>query len=221
MRDNDEIFRKISDIYVDRYGKELQEEQQQLERFREITVPEIRLERRLREKLTAKKRRPYLRIIVPLAACFVLALLALPRFLYPGSSLSPALPSSSPISSGQPGAPTPGAPTPGTPPPAYKIIPLTASLPDGFTKTGFEQDYEKSIYYIKDAFLDDVVITLEKAPAKLDTAGLVAIDLGGQTAYGKQTDSYGLLTFKRDDVLYTLTCRYDINTLVALGNALI
>ena len=67
------------------------------------------------------------------------------------------------------------------------------------------------------------MLTLEESSAPLQTAGLAKIDLGGPDglqAYGTQTDSYSLLTFQRGGVLYTLTCRHDINTLMRLGNVL-
>jgi hypothetical protein len=78
-----------------------------------------------------------------------------------------------------------------------------------------------SIYYIDDLYRDDVVVTLEMTSRSPDTTGLVKVNLGGSVAYGTQTDGYSLLTFRLDDILYTLTCRHDINTLIRLGNALI
>jgi hypothetical protein len=115
-------------------------------------------------------------------------------------------------------APAPAAPATA---PGFEIIPLSATLPEGFTQAGFKQDREKSIYYIEDARMDNVVLVLEES-GDLPTAGLVSIALGGDTpAYGTQGDGYGLLTFIKDGVLYTMTCRHDVNTLLRLGQGLI
>jgi hypothetical protein len=62
---------------------------------------------------------------------------------------------------------------------------------------------------------------MELSESPPETIGLVEIALGSQTAYGAQKDAYSLLTFGQDGVLYTLTCRHDINTLIRLGRGLI
>ena len=218
MRNSDEIMKKIADEYVERYGRELRSELEQLEQKPMVSISEISLERRVRRKIAAQKRRPYLRALPLIAACIVIAVIYLPNMLRSEVPAPPYQASSSP-------APTvSGAPAPAVQAPeaqGYKIIPLAATLPRGFTQTGFEQDYEKSIYYIEDEYLDDVVITLEPANTPPDTSGLVEIILGESVVFGKQTDAFSLLTFSSDEVLYTLTCRYDINTLLRLGYALV
>ena len=198
MRSNDELFREIASKYTEQYGEALRAEGAQLERSPAPST--VKLERRVRARIAAQKRKPYLRLATALAACLAIVVLA--------ARVLPTQISNPPPSDAQPSA----APTL-----EYAVIPLSAPLPEGFVQTGFEQDKAKSIYYIEDASLDSIVITLEHSTVPSDTAGLTAIPIGGATAYGTQTDSYSLLTFSRDDVVYELTCKYDINTLIRLG----
>jgi len=216
MRNNDEIMKRIADEYVERYGSELRAELEQLEQAPTVSIPEISLERKVRRKIAAQKRRPYLRALPMVAACIVIAAIYLPNLLRSEDS-SPSYQASSPAAPAVSGSPAPAAQAPETQ--EYAVIPLSAPLPRGFTLTGFDQDHEKSIYYIEDANLDDVVITLEPAIAMPDMTGLVEIVLGESVVYGRQTDAFSLLTFSSDDVLYTFTSRHDINTLLHLGNA--
>ena len=82
-----------------------------------------------------------------------------------------------------------------------------------------EQDGEKTIYHLDDSMLDDVVITLERSGdiSRYDT--LTEIPIGGRNAFGSSGNGYNLLAFvdEDSDILYVLTCKFDINTLVLLG----
>jgi len=227
MPNNDDAMKKIANIYMERYSQELKDEMDSLAKAPGVAVAEVRLERRIRRWIAAKKRRPYyLGGLSALAACFILMFL----FLLPGGlyvdnapSMDPEAPGST-VSISPPFALTPSTPTGGfsiSDGPHFDVIPLTATLPPGFTVAGFEQDYGKSIYYIDDVYRDNVVITLEMADMPPDTSGLVEINLGGLTAFGTQTDYYSLLTFNQDGILHTLTSRYDINTLIRLSEAFV
>lgn len=197
-----DALRKMAAHYAEQYGSELLDELAQLEKNEELSLSERRVERRVKSRIAAQKRGSVMRGISILAACLVLAIM-LPRFLN--------------MSKPQQSSPADEAP------PVFDIIPLAAELPAGFRQSGFRQDEAKSIYYIEDALLDDVVISLEKSALPPETDGLVEISLGrdAPAAYGTQTDGYSLLVFSRDDVVYTMTCRYDINTLIRLGKGLV
>ena len=216
MRSNDELFREIANKYVEYYGETLHDELALLESNAAKAPSTGNLERLVRRRISAEKRRPYVRVGAALAACLVVVLL-LPFVRRLGVFTPPTSNDTAPAHSSAPLSPSDAAPAPS----GFAVIPLSASLPNGFSQSGFEQDMEKSIYYIEDVYLDNVVLTLAEARALPDTGGLVAISLGDSTAYGTQTDSYSLLTFCRDDVVYEMTCRYDINTLIKLGEALL
>ena len=217
MQNNDELFREIADKYAEQYGATLREELAQIE-LHAAAPSTDNLERRVHKRIAAEKRRPYLRVATALAACLVIVLL-LP-YIFKLSIYSPSTSDSAPpIISATPKPPASDQTS--RPQPEFAAIPLSASLPDGFSQIGFEQDLEKSIYYIEDAYLDDVVLTMEEARDPPDTGGLVEILIGDSVAFGTQTDGYSLLTFERDNVLYEMTCRHDINTLIKLGEALL
>ncbi|MDR3120394.1 MAG: hypothetical protein LBU58_03525 [Clostridiales bacterium] len=105
-------------------------------------------------------------------------------------------------------------------PGAYEVIPLGFTLADGFSIAGVEQDIERTIYYVADARNDDVVITLRQGGGAA-RAGLWALEIpiGGerQAAYGVYGADYSLLTFERGGVVYEMTCKYDLNTLLGLA----
>lgn len=218
---DDKLLRELASVYVEQYGKELQQEQAALARTPGEGISTHRLEARVRKRIAARKRRPYLQVMVSLAACVALILLA-PRLLDFDFSQAPesggAPSASSAAESSIPSEAT--APSKEAPVREFAVIPLSAQLPAGFEERGFEQDREKSIYYIGDACLDDVVLTMEESSRPLTTEGLVKISLDGTEAYGTQTQSYSLLTFRSGNVDYVLTCRHDINTLIRLGNGL-
>jgi len=210
MRSNDELFREIAEKYAQQYGQLLHDELHELERQPGELPSTDGMARRVRRKIAAEKRKPYLRIATVCAACFAVVLL-LPLALRTGVSFPDSATSTPPAHSD-------AAELPAQPQQDFAVIPLTAPLPSGFNETGFEQDNGKSVYYIENVYRDNVVLTLEKG-ALPDTGGLTAITLGDTVIYGTQTGSYSLLTFQSGEVVYELTCRYDINTLLKLSEA--
>jgi hypothetical protein len=200
-------LREIAGRYAEQYGEELLRELAQREVPDADPLATQRLEWRVKQKIASEKRKPYKRVAVALAACFAL-LLVTPQ-LFRLSNEAPV--SAAPAASESADAPSS----------SFEIIPLSAQLPEGFTQIGFEQDNEKSVYYLSDQFQDDVVVTLEASITPPETTGLTPLSLGETEAYGAQEDGYSLLTFQNDGVLYTLTCRHDINTLLRLGRGLV
>lgn len=100
-------------------------------------------------------------------------------------------------------------------------IPLSFELPGNFSVAAFEQDYGKSVYTLANTELDDVVLTLEYSGPEASFDGFVEIGIGDNTAYGRSTPDYSLLMFEKRDIVYTLSCRYDINTLVGLSKKIL
>lgn len=100
-------------------------------------------------------------------------------------------------------------------------IPLSFELPGNFSVESFEQDYGKSVYTLANTELDDVVLTLEYSGPEASFDGFVEIGIGDNTAYGRSTPDYSLLMFEKRDIVYTLSCRHDINTLVGLSKKIL
>ena len=93
-----------------------------------------------------------------------------------------------------------------------------ANLPEAFSIVSEKEDNGRMIYYISDENLDDVVMTLEYSGNSENwNEGLVKIESGDFSGFAKSEDSYHLLAFEKNNIQYTLTCKYDINTLIAVG----
>jgi hypothetical protein len=243
---SDDFLKKIANDYVERYGGELQREADELAQFPGMTISELRVNKSVRKRITAQKRKRYIPMIATLAACFVIAFIfIIPNLMgadVPFAPEPPAAPADEAPAAEPPPAPAPADPGPMDPapapepppaaeeppwaedafepePPMYDIIPLAVPLPDGFTQVGFEQDYGKSIYLIQDDYLDDVVLTLERTELPSDLSDMTVIDINGLTVFGRQTETYSLLLFMHEGVLHTLTSEHDINTLLRLAGA--
>jgi len=216
----------MADEYLRAYGTELRRELEETER-RPLMRNDASFDRRMRREIAALKRPRYKRYAGLIAACLAIALLTPLVFrLYPshigapGSDLySPAPTASSEASS----TATPAAPSATSPTAPYEILPLSFSIPGRFSVMSVEQDVNKTVYHLNDNKLDDVVITLERSGdiSRYDT--LTELTIKGNNVFGSSGNGYNLLTFKDEesDILYVLTCTYDINTLVLLGNSIL
>lgn len=92
-------------------------------------------------------------------------------------------------------------------------IAFTASLPANLSISDTRQDRGQTIYYLKDTRGDDVVMALERAELP-DTQGMQVRRINGTAVYTEETADYAVLIFRRGGVVYTLTCRYELNTLL-------
>lgn len=194
--DDEELLGKLAKDYSKTYGRELLKENETLAQADQYDTRGLQRKVRAWQQGTGR-RHLFLRIGAAACAALLVVVMRLtgPSSKGPDSTLTPS-----------------ESPAP---------IALSAPLPQGFTQQGFEQDQGQSIYYLEQQALDHVVMTLEHGDLLSDTRGLIPVKLGDATVYGAQTDSYNLLTFAKDGVVYTLTCRYDINTLTALAEAII
>lgn len=189
-------------------------------------------------------RAPVARYASVAAVCLVaVALLALlsgrfgafsPAPAAPAPSAAPAVPPSATAmppgeSDGAQSMPSTAPAPPVSPPQAetpteqIPVIPLGFTPPERFDNTAFAQDDGKSIYYFDDALGDDLVLVMER----LDTAELPDIAwmeellINGHQTYGVYLAEYSMLVFEKDGLLYTLTCKHDLNTLIRMGEAIL
>ena len=163
-------------------------------------APTPRLDRAVRERLRLRRRRTAILAAgaAAAAACF-LAVLALPILF---KSLSAANP--------------PAAESPAAQPPVY-----TRALPVNLTVADLREDNGQSIYTLREAGGDDVIMTLEYADDPGRTDGLAPVVIQGETAYLRETPDYSLLLLEADGVRYTLTCRYHTQTLLDLAACIV
>lgn len=209
MDKNEELLRHIARSYAERYGRELEEERAGLE-HEGAEYDTRRLERHVL-KSTTRRRRAQLMGLAAAAACLALIFISTRLF-------APDIGDIGADSTGDAISDSMGDASHGD---GYEAIALRFSVPEGFTQTGFEQDREKSVYRFEDKYKDDVVMTLERASAVPDTAGLTRVGINSSDAYAASEEGYSLLTFEKDGVLYVMTCLYDVNTLVRFAEAIL
>lgn len=237
---SDDLFRQIAFQYVDALGRELNDELAAMEADPRLSLVLPGLDRRVLGEVRARKRRRALRIAGALAACLLLVLL-IPRMLDSDSSLStapqgapsagetmdaaPALPemAEAEIAAEEPAAVEEGdsGALMGGGGKAYATIPLSFALPENLSVIRVEQDNEQSVYYLSDVNWDDVVLTLEESEEAPDTEGLAVYRLGERIAYGSDSPDYKLLTFTQEGIRYEMTCKYSMDTLVALWKQIV
>lgn len=228
----EELYRQLASRYVETDGQKLKEELAELEQ-QGVSYVTPRLDKRVRELTGARSRKTILRAVALIAACFVLVLI-IPRVLDRADS-GLAAPQSAETAemeedvaedeaveeeatdeadiatdSVEEAAPEMAAA-------AYEVIPLAFALPQNFEVASVEQDNAQSIYFLRDLWQDDVVMTLEYTGEPLEVEGLTQLELAYGTAWAESNQDYSLLVFEAGGLRYTLTCRYDLNTLLPLA----
>lgn len=214
----EQLFAALASRYAEEYGRELLQELDALNQSNtRQTSPQLAL--RVQRAIRARKRQSILRYGgVAAAACILLTILATGVLELPFVQTTPPAPA--PAESA-PADPTPAEPAP--PEQTYAVIPMGFSPGEQFAVTGFEQDISRSIYYLENTYRDDVVLTLEylEHAGAQDYTGLDRIPIGSETVYGTYRAAYSMITFEKEDVVYTMTCKYDINTLIELSEVIL
>ena len=240
MPDDEKALKRIAGEYLHEYGARLREEMDSLdEGGAEPAAPG--LDRRLRRAIGAERRARSMRYAGLAAACLILALsasllLRTPPGGSPSSSQSAGGPSSQegPSSSQSAGGPSsqqgPSSSQSASPGPglqqdgaSYETLALSFDLPPRFSVASVEQDIEKTIYSLQDSMLDDVILTMERGGDISRYLTLAELSISGRQAYGSSDGGYSLLAFldEDSDILYVLTCRHDVNTLLALSRTIL
>ena len=220
---NDAVFKEIASRCAEQYGAELNRE------LVEKTLPELSpLGERRVQKAIRKIRFNRAMPIAAAAAAGILLFVALggAGILFTRNLLSPPQMAEAPsISDKNPvadAAPEDAAETAldavGGATQDYEIIPLSFTLPQNLTVASTDQDEAKTIYYLENEWQDDIVLTLLQADTLTPPDGADLLSINGRTAYAVSEQGYRKLIFVDDGLTYELTCRHDINTLLALGD---
>ncbi|MGL6201587.1 MAG: hypothetical protein ACRC3H_21940 [Lachnospiraceae bacterium] len=203
MKENktENIYERIAKEYMDYNGEMLQRESQSLPPFPDETVN--RLDNRVASQIRALKIRRFTRLAGLAAACLLLVLAVPLVYLLQNTGNMRSADSSSESAAAES---------------SVELIPLSFSLPDNFTVSDSKTDNGVSVYYLADTHADDVVLQLEYT----DTAtpvfdSLKPVTIAGNEAYGYAAGSFKMVSFIHGDILYTLTCKYDINTLISIS----
>ena len=219
-QNNEQFYNDIASRYTDIYGQQILSELYSLERSGGI-LPTPTLDAKLKRRMNAKKRKNLVLSLSTLAAACVIMIALLPGIIsnqFGGSSsggIAEGTTSPSHDASASMAAEAPHATSP------YEPIPLGVTLTGSFSVSSWEQDKGKTIYYIDNDNNDNVVLSLEHTEDLPKHEGFSEIDINGTTAYASYQADYSVLTFKKEDVTYILTCKHDINTLIELSHMLL
>jgi hypothetical protein len=200
MNSKEEFFRLAAIEYVERQGDALKQEAAWVNH--EAHYPTENLERRVFKAVRQRKRR-FVAPLVATAACLAL-------MLFGGRTFFQNILNFSNIR--EPITQTPDD---------RQLISLSFQVPSGFTQTGAEQDQGKSIYYFDDLQGDNVVLTLEKPEVPIDESSFTELDINDASVYAASREGYQMMTFEKDNLSYTLTCRYDVNTLLRFSEEIL
>lgn len=211
-KDNlDTLFKRMASSYADMQGEELKKEFEMLEQNSPPTItPE--LDAKVKGKLR-KKNRSYGRIWGILAACLLIAVM-IPVISTQingqlGVTQSSIVGEQQEAASGESNTAEEG------------VIPLSFTLPENFSVLEVEQDVGKTIYYLQDMRLDNVVLTLQRSDGFIVPDGLNEYEINGETVHGIYKTDFSFLTFEKDGIVYEMTSEHDIDTLLELGTAII
>lgn len=203
--DNDKIYRTIASRYEQEMGEQLLRERGLLEQ----QTPQAdtrRLDELVRRGTKGKKSVKIARWSAVIAACVLIAVLVPLWYPLLGDLQQSDATGAASNAAGESRAEE-----------TEELIPLSFTLPDRFTLDRTELDNGLSVYYLGDSGQDPVVMQLRRTGEEgLQTEGLTEIEIAGRPVYGRSDAAYHLLTFETDGLIYTLTCAFDINTLVPL-----
>lgn len=194
---DDVLFRQLAQRYVEMEGAALREELRQGEGARASGL-DGKVRRGVRSRRWTRAAAG-----IAAAAAGIVVVLAVPNFLRHSGSTPP----DTSYADGTVGE----GDTP---------IAFTASLPANLSISDTRQDRGQTIYYLKDTRGDDVVMALERAELP-DTQGMQVRRINGTAVYTEETADYAVLIFRRGGVVYTLTCRYELNTLLTAAEKIL
>ena len=196
---NELLFKNIASSYVKKAGDELLNELDTLNSQADCSSLDIKLKSRMRKNKTDTVIKWSTRLL-PLAACFVLIFTFISAFLRNNHKdiAESDLPSS-----------------------VFTFEFVSAKLPENYTLQKVDYDYEKAIYHISSDDANKIILTVEEFTDDIPADGMEQIKINDINAYKKTDDEYSLLKYKKDNVLYTLTCPDNYDDLIVISKTLI
>jgi len=210
MSEQDKVFGELARRYTKAYGESLMTENQELP-SQQVDLPKA--DQAVKRLMRQSRRRIFYLIGGLAAACLVITVVlpvkngleeTSPRIIAEENQ-SDAGPHNQPGQAGQAGG---------------ELILLAFSLPENLTVKESMVDQGQSVYLLADRLRDDVVLTMEKleAPAEAaDIAEMVIVEINGHQVYVRSDAAYQQLICYQGDLVYRMTCRYDVNTLLPVA----
>lgn len=229
------IFKHMAEEYIEFQGEKLKRERQELERD---GIPELHsLDIKVKKAMSGKRK--VIISIAGLAAACLLLLIAIPALRITGgysgaagssidaeSELSTATvqsASESQIMGAQQHSDSEEKDSVAGEIDSYQLqmAPnMDFELPDQYAVTGFTQEEGKAIYYLEHDAAGEIVVEIEQG-GQLKNENFEVVSINGIDVYTLFTGEEQLLTFKKNDLLYTLCCSQDADSLMSLAGSIL
>lgn len=210
MSEQEKVFGELARRYTKAYGESLMIENREL---RSQKVNLSKADRAVKRLMLQSRRRIFYLIGGLAAACMVLVVVRPVKNgleetrtqIIAEETQSDFRPPNQPGQSGQ----TSG-----------ELIPLAFSLPENLAVKETMVDQGQSVYLLADRLQDDVVLIMEKLDSQVeaaDTTELMVVEINGHQVYIRSDAAYKQLICYQEDLIYRMSCRYDINTLLPVA----
>jgi len=142
----------------------------------------------------------------------------------PSQAPSSSAPSQAPSSSA-PSRPSPADSLPGAPSAALlelqdSVRLVSATLPEGYTVQNVDYDNLAAIMEISNARQNRIVLAIEEYSG-FESEGFSVIAINGATVYGLVKNDYSVLKYSVDNLLFTLSSRFDYEDLIEISENII
>lgn len=210
--DNEAFFRSLASLYIEDEGEKLKHELE-TEYIEIDDIPQqtalYDLDKNVNKAISAVKLRQFVYMAAPVAACFLIALLYISKPAIPNNGTADTFP---PLDTTIQSTPT-SAPA--------EITLLSTKLPEGCVVTKTDYDYDKMIYYIRNAQNNNIVLVSEPFTEIPPEENFDQITVNGITAYYMSKKDYKILFVRNNDALYTLSSEFNVQDLVDIASSIV
>jgi hypothetical protein len=224
--DNEKILKKAAALYVKQMGEALIQENAE-------AIPELESDnkywRRISSRIRLNKSVKAVFIAAPVAACLlaVVVILRTPPAETGGIASLPSVSLSneqaSAASAPQDSAALSPATASASAPARTEIAFLSAKLPEGYTLTHTDYDYNKTIYYVANSRHNDIILVAEPSTAFTPAidGNFIYTQINGTDAYMMARKDYNILLLHTEGLLYIFTSPFDPQDLIEVATAII
>lgn len=207
-KDN-KVFQKIAAKYTEHDGELLKEELKHLENNQD-NQKILELDRLVSSYVKKKRKIKWIRRICEVAACVVLVV---GISMYYQSASNDSKSNEQPLDLAATETKKPDLS-------GGETALLSESLPIGFNISNTKEDLGQIIYYIENDLGDDVVLVVGEENKSL-VYQLEKVKIKDTEVYKTSKDGYHFLIFWQNEFSYTLTCKYELDTLIEVSRSII
>jgi len=211
---DDKVMKEWADGYIEQYGQALLEEQRIIEeQGLRYAIPraDARVGQLTAQSATGRKKRSRVPLVAAAAAILVLTVGASTIFINQNALFSEL---------SEPTALTNDT-ADGILDPVLAVKMLNFNLPAQYMVAEAKLDQGETIYHLKSNRLEDVVMTIKK-PQDQDgwMQGLDEVYIDNKLVPARINTDYKLLIFENHGLLYTISCREDLSSLIPLYHSI-